>query len=132
MYDKTRKLHITFNASVLPVSTDPRTYDEHLEFATWYQMISSPRRTSGSGGSNREKVMREIREDLAKRSLMELRAIFLFSIFERTAENQKGDTLNVLERVQVWERMERQGMVRYCANRIPAATGDDNGIKYSF
>lgn len=132
MYDRTRKTHITFNGNVLPVPTDPRTYDEHLEFATWYQMISSPRRTSGSGGSNRDKVMREIRQDLAKLSLMQLRAIFLFSIFERTAEYEKGDTLNTLERVQVWEKMHRLNYVSYCPSKLPAATGNDNGIEYKF
>jgi hypothetical protein len=132
MYDRKRKTHVTFDATVLPVSTDPDTYEEHLVFATWYQMISSPRRTSGSGKSNREKVMREIREELSSYSLMQLRAIFLFAIFERELEQQKGDTLNVLERVQLWERMDRQRVVTYCALRLPAATDAADKFRYDF
>lgn len=132
MYDKKRKIHVTFNAMVLPVAKDPNTFEEHLVFATWYQMISSPRRTSGSGGSNREKILGSIRSELAKYSLMQLRAIFLFSIFEREMEHQKGDTLNMLERVQLWERMERQRLVTYCANRLPAATDAADKFKYDF
>lgn len=132
MFDKKRKTHVTFNAMVLPVAKDPNTYEEHLEFAVWYQMISSPRRTSGSGASTRENVMAQIRKELGRYSLVQLRAIFLFSIFERETEHQKGDTLNVLERVQLWERMERQRLVTYCANRLPAATDAADKFTYDF
>lgn len=132
MYDKKRKTHVTFNAMVLSVSKDPDTYEEHLEFATWYQMISSPRRTSGSGGSNRAKILDQIRRELSGLSLMQLRAIFLFAIFEREMEHQKGDTLNVLERVMLWEKMERQRLVTYCVNKLPAATDAADKFKYDF
>lgn len=132
MYDHKRKVHVTFNAMVLNVAKNPNTFEEHLEFATWYQMISSPRRTSGSGGSNREKVLSGIRHELGRCSLMQLRAMFLFSIFEREAEHQKGDTLNMLERAQVWERMAHLRLVTYCATRLPAATDKAHNFKYDF
>jgi hypothetical protein len=132
MYDRKRKAHVTFDAMVLPVSRNPNTFEEHLEFAVWYQMISSPRRTSGSGGSNREKVLAGIRSELAKCSLMQLRAIFLFAVFERAHENTKGDTLNVLERAQLWEAMAHQRLITYCASRLPAATDATDKFTYDF
>lgn len=124
MFDKHRGAHVTFNAPVLPVSLNPETFEEHLEFATWYTVISSTRRT--------DRVRQLVRRDLAKYSLMELRAIFLFAVKEREMENAKGEMLNPIERAGVWSFLYHSDMVdwTYEGGARPAATDDSLSVVY--
>jgi len=103
MFVAERGIHVSFNAPVLPVSLDPETFEEHLEFATWYQLITSSRRTNV--------VRRKVRQDLSRYSLMQLRAIFLFAVAERHAENEKGDLLNALEKAEIWTELYESDMI---------------------
>lgn len=123
MFDRRSRTNVTFNARALPVANDPGTYEEHLEFAAWYHAVTSTRR-----------VNRNVRESakmhLSKYSLMQLRAIFLYALFENQEELHKGNVLDPLERLQVWERMERQRLVTYCARRTPCATDAAEHFKF--
>lgn len=108
MFDKDRGAHVTFNAPVLPVSLDPETFEEHLDFATWYTVISSTRRT--------DRVRQLVRRDLAKYSLMELRAIFLFAVKERELENAKGEMLNPIERAGIWQELYEADLTNWTSD----------------
>lgn len=123
MYDSKHGSFVTFNAPALPIPNDPKTYDEHLEFASWYHAVTSSRRVNVN-------VRASAKEHLSKYSLMELRAIFLFAFFEYHEEIQKGNVLDPLEKLKVWERINRQRLVVYCANSIAKAT--DAADKFKF
>lgn len=125
MFDKDRGAHVTFNAPVLPVSLDPNTFEEHLDFATWYTVISSTRRT--------DRVRQLVRRDLAKRSLMELRAVFLFAVKERELENEKGEMLNPLERASIWQELYESDMIDWTTlpgRPHPYATDESLSVVY--
>lgn len=124
MFDRHRGAHVTFNAPILPVSLNPETFEEHLEFATWYTVISSTRRT--------DRVRQLVRRDLAKYSLMELRAIFLFAVRERELENEKGSMLNPIERAGVWSFLYHSDQVdwNYDGFARPVATDGSLSVVY--
>lgn len=123
MYDAKHQKFVTFNAPALPIPNDPHTYDEHLEFASWYHAVTTSRRVNAN-------VRKSAKEHLSKYSLMELRAIFIFAFFEYHEELHKGNVLDPLERLQLWERIERQRLVKYCANKTASAT--DAADKFKF
>lgn len=122
MYDKRRRIHVTFNAAVLPIELDPDTYEDHLEFAVWYQLISSTRRSR----LNRDRV----RKDLSRYSLMQLRAIFLFAVFEHRNEIEKQDTLNELERAMLWDRLELSWLIEFDPDLVPVATDAAHDVQF--
>lgn len=123
MYDRKHNTFVTFNAPGLPVPNNPDTYEEHLEFASWYHAVTTSRRVN-------KNVRDGAKEHLSKYSLMQLRAIFIFAYFEYHEELQKGNVLDPLERLNIWERINRQRLVTYCANKIAAAT--DAAGKFKF
>jgi hypothetical protein len=113
MLDQTTGKHVTFNWKVFAkIKANPDTYNEHLDWAVEYHIAAYRLRAARV----------RLRKELGKLTTMQLRAIFLFSIFENYAERAKGERLNELERLQVWERLNRQRLVTYCANRLPVAT----------
>lgn len=124
MFDKDRGAHVTFNAPVLPVSLDPKTFEEHLEFATWYTVISSTRRT--------DRVRRLVRQDLAQYDIMELRAIFLLAVRERVAENKKRDMLNPLERAGVWQDLYESDMVNWTFHDQPRPVATSASLSVTY
>ena len=124
MFDKDRGAHVTFNAPVLPVSLDPKTFEEHLEFATWYTVISSTRRT--------DRVRQMVRRDLSQYDIMELRAIFLFAVKERELENAKREMLNPLERAGIWDFLRESDLIGWTFHEMsrPVATQDSLSVVY--
>lgn len=123
MYDHKTGTAVTFNAIGLPVSNDPETYDDHLEFASWYHAVTSSRRVNRN-------VRASAKEHLTKYSLMQLRAIFLFALFENTEELQKGNMLDPLEKARVWDKMEEHRHINFDDNGVPYALDSANNLKF--
>lgn len=123
MYDHKTGTAVTFNAIGLPVSNDPETYDEHLEFASWYHAVTSSRRVNRN-------VRASAKEHLTKYSLMQLRAIFLFALFENAEELQKGNMLDPLEKARVWDKMEEHRHINFDDNGVPYALDSANNLKF--
>lgn len=123
MYDRKHNTFVTFNAPALPVPNDPHTYQDHLEFASWYHAVTTSRRVN-------KNVRDSAKEHLSKYSLMQLRAIFIFAFFEYHEELQKGNVLDALERLQLWERINRQRLVTYCASKTAVATDAAEHFKF--
>lgn len=123
MYDHKTGTAVTFNAIGLPVSNDPETYDDHLEFASWYHAVTSSRRVNRN-------VRASAKEHLTKYSLMQLRAIFLFALFENAEELQKGNMLDPLEKARVWDKMEEHRHINFDDNGVPYALDSANNLKF--
>lgn len=123
MYDHKTGTAVTFNAIGLPTPNDPSTYDEHLEFASWYHAVTSSRRVNRN-------VRASAKEHLTKYSLMQLRAIFLYALFENFEELQKGNVLDPLERARIWDRMEEQRFINFDESGVPYALDSADKLKF--
>jgi hypothetical protein len=123
MYNAKSGTRVTFNAPALPVANDPDTYEEHLEFASWYHAVTSTRRVNAN-------VRAAAKEHLTKYSLMELRALFLFALFEYAEELKKGNVLDPLERMQLWDRLDLQGLIFFDNESVPHATDAAQNFKF--
>jgi hypothetical protein len=124
MYDHKTGTAVTFNATGLPIPNDPVTYEDHLEFASWYHAVTSSRRVNRN-------VRASAKEHLTKYSLMQLRAIFLFALFENTEELQKGNVLDPLERAKVWDRLDENRQIDYDNSGVPFALDSANDLKFT-
>lgn len=123
MRDYKHGTNVTFNAPALPVPNNPNTYEEHLEFAAWYHAVTTSRRVN-------KNVRESAKEHLSKYSLLQLRAIFIFAFFEYHEELHKGNVLDPLERLMMWERINRQRLVTYCHNKVASATDAAEHFKF--
>lgn len=130
MYDRKHRIQVAFDAETVGVPLDPQTFEDHLTFATEYQLAMY---RLGSK-SKREETRPHVRKGLAKSySLMELRALFLFAVCEHQAEVDKGGRLNELERASVWARLERQRWIALNTEHDTfAATDAADKIRYEF
>jgi len=123
MYNHETGTAVTYNATGLPTPNDPKTYEEHLEFATWYHAVTSSRRVNRN-------VRASAKEHLSKYSLMQLRAIFLFALFENAEELHKGNVLDPLERARVWDRLEFCQHIDYDNDGVPFALDSAEKLKF--
>lgn len=132
MYDRRHRIQVAFDAATVAEATgiklDPDTFEDHLEFATEYQLAMY---RLGSR-DKRDQTRPHVREALSSRySLMELRALFLFAHAEHKAEIVKGGRLNELERGELWLQLADDDLVEFpergCA---PVATNKSITVKY--
>lgn len=123
MYDHKTGTAVTFNATGLPVPNDPMTYEDHLEFASWYHAVTSTRRV------NRH-IRATAKEHLTKYSLMQLRAIFLYALFENAEEVQKANLLDPLEKARVWDKLEEQRFINFDESGVPYALDSADHLKF--
>ena len=107
MWDKKAGQNVTFDISQIGVSADPKTFSDHVRFATEYQLS----RHAFRARTGRERVRMVMHQEMSKYSLMDLRALFLFALFEYDAELRKKQRLNDLERASLWRKMEDQRLV---------------------
>jgi len=128
MYDRKHRIQVAFDAETVGVPLDPETFEDHLEFATEYQLAMY---RLGSK-SKRDETRPHVRHGLASRySLMELRALFLFANAEHKAEIAKGGRLNELERGELWVQIADDGLIEFPARgTAPVATDKSITIKY--
>lgn len=128
MYDKEHRIQVAFDAKTISETTgmplDPNTFQEHLQFATEYQLAMY---RLGSK-SKREQTRPHVRHDLAYNSLMQLRALFLFAQAEHQHEIAKGGRLNEMERAAVWRTLEHEGKVEFGPARMYHATDPQNTV----
>jgi hypothetical protein len=123
MYDHKTGTAVTFNAIGLPVPNDPDTYEDHLEFASWYHAVTSSRRVNRN-------VRAEAKGHLSKYDLSQLRAIFLYALFENAEELKKGNVLDPLERARMWDRLEFCRHIDYDNDGIPFALDSAKNLKF--
>jgi len=128
MYDRKHRIQVAFDAETVAEATgmplDPNTFDEHLQFATEYQLAMY---RLGSK-QKREETRPHVRHALAYNSLMQLRALFLFAQAEHQHEIAKGGRLNEMERASVWRMLEHEGKVEFGPSRMYQATDPENTI----
>lgn len=128
MYDRKHRIQVAFDAETIAEATgmplDPDTFQEHLQFATEYQLAMY---RLGSK-SKREQTRPHVRHDLAYNSLMQLRALFLFAQAEHQQEIAKGGRLNEMERAAVWRMLEHEGKVEFGPSRMYHATDPQNTV----
>lgn len=128
MYDRKHRIQVAFDAETIAEATgmplDPNTFQEHLQFATEYQLAMY---RLGSK-SKREQTRPHVRHDLAYNSLMQLRALFLFAQAEHQHEIAKGGRLNEMERAAVWRTLEHEGKVEFGPSRMYHATDPQNTV----
>jgi len=136
MYDRKHRIQVAFDAETVAEATgmplDPNTFEEHLQFATEYQLAMY---RLGSK-QKREQTRPHVRQGLAYSSLMQLRALFLFAMAEHQFEIAKGGRLNEMERAAVWRVLEHEGKVEFGPARmyqakdaegtVPAQRNDSN------
>lgn len=101
------------------LKADPHTYEDHLMWVTEYTL-----KQRGLRPEHRTQV----RNSLTRCSLMELRAVFIFSVFERKreAEVHRG-RLDEPQRIGIWLDLLRAGLVRMSPRGF-AATNAAGGI----
>lgn len=128
MYDRQHRIQVAFDAATVAEATgiklDPDTFEEHLAFATEYQLAMY---RLGSK-QKREETRPHVRHALAYNSLMQLRALFLFSQAEHQHEIAKGGRLNEMERAAVWRMLEHEGKVEFGPARMYHATDPQNTV----
>lgn len=123
MYDRRHRIQVAFDAETVGVPLDPDTFDEHLDFATEYQLAMY---RLGSR-DKREQTRPHVRDAMARsHSLMQLRALYLFAMAEHEAEVAKGGRLNELERASVWHRLAEDGRIAMGVGGTYAATDPEN------
>ncbi|QNR52027.1 hypothetical protein phiRKBJ001_85 [Streptomyces phage phiRKBJ001] len=133
MYDRKHRTQVAFDAAtvaeVMNISLDPRTFSEHLDFATEYQLAMF---RFGSK-AKRDDSRKQVRMSLGNYSLMQLRALFLFAVVEHDLEIAKGGRLNEMERVAAWQYLARQRWIVFDDDyRLYRATDAAENIKYDF
>lgn len=130
MYDRTHRIQVAFDAATVGVPLDPQTFEQHLDFATEYQLAMY---RLGSK-SKREETRPHVRKAMAKaHSLMDLRALFLYAVVEHDLEIAKGGRLNELERGGVWRWLEGQRWIVFDGDkRHYTATDAADKVKYDF
>lgn len=128
MYDRKHRIQVAFDADTIAEATgmplDPDTFEEHLQFATEYQLAMY---RLGSK-SKREQTRPHVRHDLAYNSLMELRALYLFARAEHQFEIAKGGRLNEMERAAVWRVLELEEKVEFGPSRKYKAKDPENTV----
>lgn len=128
MYDRKHRIQVAFDAETVAEATgmplDPDTFEDHLNFATNYQLAMF---RFGSR-AKREEARNMVRQSLAhENSLMELRALFLFATAEHEEEvSVKGGRLNEMERAAVWRRLEGAGKIELNSRGRYVATDPEN------
>ncbi|AVP41522.1 hypothetical protein SEA_WENTWORTH_83 [Streptomyces phage Wentworth] len=126
MYDRKHRIQVAFDAETVAEATgiklDPDTFEEHLDFATEYQLAMY---RLGSK-SKREQTRPHVRHGLMYSTLMQLRALYLFAMAEHQMEIGKGGRLNEMERAAVWRELERTGKVEFGPARLYHATDPQN------
>lgn len=126
MYDRKHRIQVAFDAETVAETTgmplDPDTFEEHLQFATEYQLAMY---RLGSK-QKREETRPHVRHALGHSSLMQLRALFLFAMAEHQHEIAKGGRLNEMERAAVWRMLEHEGKVEFGPERMYRATDPEN------
>jgi hypothetical protein len=126
MYDRKHRIQVAFDAETVAETTgmplDPDTFEEHLQFATEYQLAMY---RLGSK-QKREETRPHVRHALGYSSLMQLRALFLFAMAEHQHEIAKGGRLNEMERAAVWRMLEHEGKVEFGPERMYRATDPEN------
>ena len=132
MYDRRHRIQVAFDAATVAEATgiklDPDTFEDHLEFATEYQLAMY---RLGSR-DKRDQTRPHVREALSSRySLMELRALFLFAHAEHKAEIHKGGRLNELERGELWIQLADDDLIEFPERGAsPVATNKSITVKY--
>lgn len=128
MYDRKHRIQVAFDADTIAEATgmplDPDTFEEHLQFATEYQLAMY---RLGSK-SKREQTRPHVRHDLAYCSLMQLRALYLFAVAEHEYEIAKGGRLNEMERAAVWRELERTEKIEFGPSRRYQAKDPENTV----
>jgi len=123
MYDRKHRIQVAFDAETVGVPLDPDTFEDHLVFATEYQLAMY---RLGSK-SKREETRPHVRHAMAStHSLMQLRALYLFAMAEHEAEISKGGRLNELERAGVWHSLADAGKIAMGVGGTYAATDPEN------
>lgn len=127
MYDRKHRIQVAFDAETVAratgISLEPDTFQDHLEYATEYQLAMY---RLGSK-SKRDETRPHVRAALAHEySLMELRALYLFSIAEHENEVLKGGRLNEMQRAMVWRKLEHAGKIFVDSSGKYAATDPEN------
>lgn len=126
MYDRKHRIQVAFDAATVAeatgISLDPDTFEEHLQFATEYQLAMY---RLGSK-QKREDTRPHVRQSLHYHSLMQLRALFLFAMAEHSHEVAKGGRLNEMERAAVWRMLEHEGKVEFGPERMYRALDPEN------
>jgi hypothetical protein len=128
MYDRKHRIQVAFDAETVAETTgiklDPDTFDEHLAFATEYQLAMY---RLGSK-SKREQTRPHVRQSLGYKSLMQLRALYLFAMAEHQFEIAKGGRLDEMERAAVWRVLEHEGKVEFGPARLYQAKDPQNTV----
>lgn len=128
MYDRKHRIQVAFDAETVAEATgmplDPDTFEEHLQFATEYQLAMY---RLGSK-AKREETRPHVRHALAYNSLMELRALFLFAQAEHQFEIAKGGRLNEMERAAVWRVLEHEEKIEFGPTRKYKAKDPQNTV----
>lgn len=128
MYDRKHRIQVAFDAETVAEATgiklDPDTFEEHLAFATEYQLAMF---RLGSK-AKREQTRPHVRQSLGYSSLMQLRALYLFAMAEHQHEIAKGGRLNEMERASVWRMLEHEGKVVFGPARMYQATDPHNTV----
>jgi|SRR5690348_1425 len=128
MYDRKHRIQVAFDAETVAEATgiklDPDTFEDHLAYATEYQLAMY---RLGSK-QKREETRPHVRHALGYSSLMQLRALFLFSQAEHQHEIAKGGRLNEMERAAVWRMLEHEGKVVFGPARMYQATDQHNTV----
>src|SRR3546814_15029652 len=98
MYDRMHRIQGAFAADTVGVPLDPETFEDHLDFATEYQLAMYRL----GGRVKRDETLPFVRAALATRhSLMELRALFLFAVAAHKAANDRHRLLTQPERGEI-------------------------------
>lgn len=128
MYDARHRIQVAFDAATVGVPLNPRTFEEHLEFCTEYQLAMY---RLGSR-AKRDETRAYVRRDLAgKYTMMELRALFVFAVEEHKAEVEKGGRLDELERGELWVQIADDRVIDYPERgEPPVATDKSMSITY--
>lgn len=128
MYDRKHRIQVAFDAETVAEATgikvDPDTFQEHLAFATEYQLAMY---RLGSK-QKREETRPHVRHAMGYSSLMQLRALVLFAKAEHQHEIAKGGRLNEMERASVWRMLEHEGKVEFGPERMYRATDPANTV----
>src|SRR3546814_4841042 len=103
MYDRMHRIQGAFAADTVGVPLDPETFEDHLDFATEYQLAMYRL----GGRVKRDETRPFVRDAPATRqSLMELRALFLFAVAEHKAAIDRHRRLPEPERCETWLQLE--------------------------
>lgn len=128
MYDRKHRIQVAFDAETVAEATgiklDPDTFEEHLQFATEYQLAMY---RLGSK-AKREQTRPHVRNSLGYSSLMQLRALWMFAMAEHQHEIAKGGRLNEMERASVWRMLEHEGKVEFGPERMYRALDPQNTV----